>query len=155
MGPGTVATWARATADQVDASGFKWEWAGRSSKHIPFDWSAGPKLNVFGSEEQPMSKRRIILVAVALVSLVIAVAGFVARDPRVVQAERIELVDGKGGVRAAFTTDTIGVSITLYDKRGRVSGSLQLNGEPRLTVRDGSGSEVAALGAPQVRHLVE
>ncbi|HET7468251.1 MAG TPA: DUF1326 domain-containing protein [Gemmatimonadales bacterium] len=41
MGPGTVATWGRATADTVDAFGFKWEWAGRSSKHIPFDWS-GP-----------------------------------------------------------------------------------------------------------------
>ena len=41
MGPGTVATWGRATADRVDALGFKWEWAGRSSKHIPFDWS-GP-----------------------------------------------------------------------------------------------------------------
>ena len=40
-GPGTVATWARATANTVDAFGFKWEWAGRSSKHIPFDWS-GP-----------------------------------------------------------------------------------------------------------------
>jgi len=41
MGPGTVATWGRATADTVDAFGFRWEWAGRSSKHIPFDWS-GP-----------------------------------------------------------------------------------------------------------------
>ena len=41
MGPGTVATWGRATADTVEAFGFKWEWAGRSSKHIPFDWS-GP-----------------------------------------------------------------------------------------------------------------
>jgi len=41
MGPGTVATWGRATADRVDAFGFKWEWVGRSSKHIPFDWS-GP-----------------------------------------------------------------------------------------------------------------
>jgi hypothetical protein len=25
----------------VDAMGFKWEWDGRSSKYIPFDWS-GP-----------------------------------------------------------------------------------------------------------------
>jgi hypothetical protein len=40
-GPGTVATWGRALVDQVDAFGFKWEWAGKSSKHIPFDWS-GP-----------------------------------------------------------------------------------------------------------------
>jgi hypothetical protein len=40
-GPGTVATWGKAVADSVDAFGFKWDWAGRSSKHIPFDWS-GP-----------------------------------------------------------------------------------------------------------------
>ena len=41
MGPGTVATWGRAAANTVDSVGFKWDWAGRSSKHIPFDWS-GP-----------------------------------------------------------------------------------------------------------------
>lgn len=40
-GPGTIATWGRAVANEVDAMGFKWEWNGRSSKHIPFDWS-GP-----------------------------------------------------------------------------------------------------------------
>jgi hypothetical protein len=40
-GPGTTATWGKATTDEVDAMGFKWEWNGRSSKHIPFDWS-GP-----------------------------------------------------------------------------------------------------------------
>ena len=37
----TVATWGRAVANEVDAMGFKWEWNGKSSKHIPFDWS-GP-----------------------------------------------------------------------------------------------------------------
>jgi hypothetical protein len=42
MGPGTVATWGRALVDTVDAFGFKWDWGGRSSKHIPFDWS-GPE----------------------------------------------------------------------------------------------------------------
>ncbi len=36
-----VATWGRATADRVDGFGFRWEWDGKSSKHIPFDWS-GP-----------------------------------------------------------------------------------------------------------------
>ena len=41
VGPGTVATWGTATTDEVDAMGFKWERKGRSSKHIPFDWS-GP-----------------------------------------------------------------------------------------------------------------
>ena len=41
VGPGGVATWGRATAHRVDAHGFKWEWATKSSKHIPFDWT-GP-----------------------------------------------------------------------------------------------------------------
>ena len=40
-GPGTVATWGKALANEVDAMGFKFDWKGRSSKHIPFDW-AGP-----------------------------------------------------------------------------------------------------------------
>jgi hypothetical protein len=38
VGPGTVATWGRATADQAEGFGFKWEWDSKSSKHIPFDW---------------------------------------------------------------------------------------------------------------------
>jgi hypothetical protein len=43
VGPGVVATWGNALADEVnvDAMGFKWERKGRSSKHIPFHWS-GP-----------------------------------------------------------------------------------------------------------------
>jgi hypothetical protein len=41
VGPGQVATWGTATADEVDAFGFKSDWAGRSSKHFSFDWS-GP-----------------------------------------------------------------------------------------------------------------
>jgi hypothetical protein len=41
VGPGTTATWGKAITNEVDVMGFKWEWNGRSSKHIPFDWS-GP-----------------------------------------------------------------------------------------------------------------
>jgi hypothetical protein len=41
VGPGTTATWGKAITNEVNAMGFKWEWNGRSSKHIPFDWS-GP-----------------------------------------------------------------------------------------------------------------
>ena len=40
-GPGTVATWGKAVSNEVDAAGFHWEWNGKSSKHIPFNWS-GP-----------------------------------------------------------------------------------------------------------------
>src|SRR5919202_4017880 len=38
---GAVATCGKSTADQVDTMGFKWERKGKSSKHIPFEWS-GP-----------------------------------------------------------------------------------------------------------------
>lgn len=42
VGPGVagaVATWGRTITNKVDAMGFKWERNGRSSKHIPFEWS--------------------------------------------------------------------------------------------------------------------
>jgi hypothetical protein len=41
VGPGQVMTWGRAVDNEVDGFGFRWSWAGRSSKHIPFDWT-GP-----------------------------------------------------------------------------------------------------------------
>src|SRR5215510_380707 len=41
VGPGGVATWGKSIANEVDAMGFKWARKGKSSKHIPFDWS-GP-----------------------------------------------------------------------------------------------------------------
>jgi hypothetical protein len=43
VGPGTVATWGKAITDEVNAPELRFEWKrkGRSSKHIPFDWS-GP-----------------------------------------------------------------------------------------------------------------
>ena len=41
VGPGQVVTWGKAVDNEVDGFGFRWSWAGRSSKHIPFDWT-GP-----------------------------------------------------------------------------------------------------------------
>jgi hypothetical protein len=41
VGPGGVATWGRATANRAEGFGLAFEWDGRSSKHIPFDWT-GP-----------------------------------------------------------------------------------------------------------------
>jgi hypothetical protein len=38
---GAVATWGTTTANRVDAMGLEWSVTGKSSKHIPFDWS-GP-----------------------------------------------------------------------------------------------------------------
>jgi len=42
VGPGQTATWGKATTHRVEALGLKWEADGKSSKHIPFDWS-GPQ----------------------------------------------------------------------------------------------------------------
>jgi hypothetical protein len=42
VGPGAVATWGKAVTDRVEAFDFKWNWDGKSSKHIPFEWS-GPQ----------------------------------------------------------------------------------------------------------------
>jgi len=42
VGPsGTVATWGRATADRAEGFGWNFEWDGKSSKHLPFEWG-GP-----------------------------------------------------------------------------------------------------------------
>ena len=43
VGPGTVATWGTAVTDEVNVPEVRYQWkrSGRSSKHIPFDWS-GP-----------------------------------------------------------------------------------------------------------------
>lgn len=41
VGPGAVSTWGRATASRAEAFGRSFDWAGRSSKHMAFDWS-GP-----------------------------------------------------------------------------------------------------------------
>ena len=43
VGPGSVVTWGSAVTNTVDAYGWKWNWAGRSSKHMPFDWT-GPEM---------------------------------------------------------------------------------------------------------------
>lgn len=41
VGPGTIATQGKSTADRAQGFGFRWDRAGRSSKHMRFDWS-GP-----------------------------------------------------------------------------------------------------------------
>jgi len=41
VGPGQIATWGRATVARAETFGYDFDWAGRSSKHFPFDW-AGP-----------------------------------------------------------------------------------------------------------------
>ncbi len=40
-GPRDVSTWGKAAHAEADANGFKWNLAGKSSKHVPFHWN-GP-----------------------------------------------------------------------------------------------------------------
>ena len=96
-----------------------------------------------------------LLVALALIALMTALLGFASQGPGVVQAQRLELVDIKGQVHAAVSADTSGMVLTLFGKNGRATASLQLNDDPRLSVRDATGREVAGLGAPRVQHLRE
>jgi hypothetical protein len=95
------------------------------------------------------------LAGVAILLSTAALAGFVARAPGVVQAQRVELVDPKGEIQAALAADTTGVLLTLFDKSGRAVASLRLNDDARLAVLDGAGREVASIGAPRVQHLTE
>jgi hypothetical protein len=95
------------------------------------------------------------LAAVTMIVTVAALVAFTTREPSVVQAQRLELVTSKGVTQAALAADSAGVRLTLYDGSGRVAASLQLNDDPRLTVRDANGREVAALGAVRVQHLAQ
>ncbi len=95
----------------------------------------------------------VVVLAVAIV--LAAVVGFTRGAPEVVQAQRVELVNAKGAVRATLAADTAGVTLTLLDERGRAVGSLRLNADPRLAVRDAAGRELAGLGSPRVQHLVQ
>jgi hypothetical protein len=105
-----------------------------------------------------LERRQQILRPLAGVTMVLTVAALVAfavQGPNVVQAQRVDLVDAAGATQAALAADTTGVTLTLFDKRGRVVASLKLNDDPRLTVRDAAGRAVLALGAPRVQHLVQ
>jgi hypothetical protein len=103
-----------------------------------------------------MSVPRFDLVGlVAMAFTLAALVAFTREAPGVVQAQRVELVNLKGEPQAALAADTTGVVLTLFDKRGRASGSLRLNADPRLAVIDGAGREVAGLGAPRAQHLAQ
>ena len=94
---------------------------------------------------------RVALIAALLGTLV----AFTRPAPDVVQARRIELINAEGKARAVLTADTGAVVLTLFDKSGRIAGSLQLNADPRLAVLDPTGRELAGLGAPRAQHLAQ
>lgn len=75
--------------------------------------------------------------------------------PEVLQAERVELVTRQGVRQAQFSTDSLGLTMTLFDRHGVESASFRFNDEPRLTVLNESRREVAGLGAPRPQHLAQ
>jgi hypothetical protein len=89
----------------------------------------------------------------ALIGTVLALGAFAARAPEVIQAQRVELVNGSGVRQASLAADTSGVMLTLFDSRGRPAATLRLNDDPRLSVLDATGREAAGLAAPSVQHL--
>jgi hypothetical protein len=105
-----------------------------------------------------LERRQLLLrplAALAVIFTMASLVAFAARGPDVVKAQRVDLVNLKGKTQAALAADTTGVILTLIDKTGHVTASLRLNDDPRLTVRDAAGREVAALGAPRVQHLAQ
>lgn len=93
-----------------------------------------------------------------VVGLLIAIAAgaavaFKPAPPEVLQAERIELVNRQGLRQVQLTTDSLGLTVTLFDRQGKEAASVRFNQEPRLAVLDEARQEVVGLGAPRPRHL--
>jgi hypothetical protein len=112
-------------------------------------------------ERQHRQLRRVAIGGLCLVPFGLA-AFATGRSAPVVQADRVELVTADGARRAVLSTDSAGVSLMLFDRKGRPASSLRLSNQlelrdnfPTLTLRDSRGAVVATLGGPMVKHLVE
>lgn len=57
VGVGRVATYGVASDNQVEAFGQSWDWAGRSSKHMEFDWSGPERLGTLPSRHRLLVER--------------------------------------------------------------------------------------------------
>lgn len=95
------------------------------------------------------------ITAVVLLAALLALTAFASQGQPVLRAERIELISAQGVTQAVLAADTAGFVVTVLDARGRPVSSLRLEGEPWLSVQEGSGQEVAGLGSPRVRHLTK
>jgi len=112
-------------------------------------------------ERQHRQLRRVAFGGLCLVPLGLA-AFTTQRSAPVVQADRVELVTASGARRALLSTDSAGVSLTLFDRRGRPASAMRLSNEsdltdvfPTLRLLDPQGKVVATLGGPTVKHLVQ
>jgi len=112
-------------------------------------------------ERQHRQFRRVAIGGLCLVPLSLAAFTTGRRAP-VVQADRVELVTAAGARRAVLNADSAGVSLTLFDRKGRPASALRLSNQlelrdnfPTLTLLDSRGGVVATLGGPVVKHLVQ
>jgi hypothetical protein len=94
-----------------------------------------------------------VLILLSMATAAATVVAFTPAPPKVLRAERIELVTSKGLRQAQLSSDSLGLTVTLFDRDGREAASFRLNQEPRFTVLDGSRREVVGLGAPKPQHL--
>ena len=104
--------------------------------------------------------RRVAIGGLCLVPL--SLAAFASGGgASVVQADRVELVTASGARRAVLSTDSAGVSLTLFDRKGRPASAMRLSSDsgqrdfPTLNLLDSRGDVVATLGGPTIKHLVE
>lgn len=105
--------------------------------------------------ERQVRRAQALACGGALLGATLLLNGFAGGAGPVIQAERLELVDGRGERRALLSADTLGFKVTLLDRQGRPAGGFRVNDEPRLTIETGRGREVAGLGAAKVHNLTE
>ncbi len=120
----------------------------------PADPSSRIAFRLSRLERQNHQLRRLALAGLCLLPLGLA-AFATGRSAPVVQAERIELVTASGTRQAVLSADTAGVNLTLVDREGRPVTGMRLSNDSKLTLLDSQGKEVATLGGPSVRHLVQ
>jgi hypothetical protein len=105
--------------------------------------------------EGQLRRAHALACGAVLLAATLLLGGNAVGAPRVIQAERLELVTAQGVRQAVLSADTLGFKVILLDAQGRPAGGLRLNDEPRLTVESSRGREVAGLGHPKVYNLTE
>jgi len=105
-------------------------------------------------ERQQRQLRSVALAA--LCALPIGLGAFArSSSAPVVQAERLELVGPGGERRAVLKVDSAAIDLLLFTAKGRVASAVRLGADSTLKILDGTGSVIATLGGPTVKHLVQ
>jgi hypothetical protein len=105
--------------------------------------------------ECQLRRAQLLACGTGVVAATLLLSGYHLKVSQVLQAERLELVTPKGVRQAILSADTLGLTVTMLDRRGAPAGTLRLTEEPRLTLETEQGREVVGLGSPKVHHLTE